>query len=49
MARSMYSQIQRNLYLTQRLMGDGKALSRGTLPKRLVRRRLTRSLFRLLR
>lgn len=47
--RSTYSQVQRNLYLTQRTTGDGRALTCGTLPKRLVRRSLTRSLFRLLK
>jgi hypothetical protein len=41
--------LQRTLYLTQRAMGDYQAVQRGTIVKRLVRRSLMRSLFRLLR
>jgi len=47
--RSTYTQVQRSMYKTQRTMGDGRALMRGTLPKRLIRRSVTRSLFRLFR
>jgi len=49
MSKSLYSQTRRTLYKTQRAMGDGQAAKRGTLPKRLVRRSVTRSLFRLFR
>jgi len=38
--------IRRLLYLTSRSMGDYQALKRGTLPKRLARRTVTRSLLR---
>jgi hypothetical protein len=41
--------LQRTLYLTQRAMGDYQAAQRGKLAKRLVRRSVVRSLFRLLR
>lgn len=37
---------QRDLYLTQRTMGDVSAARRDKLVKRLVRRSLTRSIFR---
>lgn len=47
--RSTYGQVQRSMYKTQRTMGDGRALVRGTLPKRLIRRSVTRSVFRLFR
>jgi len=47
--RSTFSQVQRSLYKTQRTMGDMQALGRGTLPKRLIRRSVTRSMFRLFR
>lgn len=49
--RSAWSQARRGMYLTQRTMGDLSATGRGPsrLGKRLVRRSLTRSLFRLLR
>jgi hypothetical protein len=45
------ARVRRSLYLAQRAIGDGQAAARGPLPlaKRLLRRRLTRSLFRLLR
>jgi hypothetical protein len=51
MARSAWNQARRNLYLTQRTMGDLSAASRGPVPlaKRLARRDLTRMLFRVLR
>jgi hypothetical protein len=51
MARSEFEQVRRTLYKTQRLMGDAEAAQRGpaTLGKRLVRRDLTRTLFRILR
>ena len=49
--RSTFSQVQRDLYLTQRGMGTVRAMRRGPAPlaKRLVRRRLTRSFFGALR
>jgi hypothetical protein len=47
--RSGLSQIRRNMYLAQRAIGDAQAMQRGTIVKRLVRRSLMRSLFRLLR
>lgn len=34
--------VRRNLYLTQRTMGDIQAARRGTLPRRVVRRLVTR-------
>ena len=51
MARSAWNQVRRDLYLTQRTMGDLSAAQRGpaVLGKRLVRRSLTRELFRVLR
>ena len=51
MARSAWNQVRRDLYLTQRTMGDVGAAQRGpqVLAKRLVRRDLTRALFRVLR
>lgn len=39
-------QVRRDLYFTQRGLGDLQAAKRGRLAKRLVRRSLTRSLFR---
>ena len=49
--RSGWSRARRDLYFTQRAMGDVSAASRGPGPlaKRLVRRSLTRSLFRMFR
>ncbi len=49
--RSIWNQIRRDLYLTQRAMGDITAAQRGpqVLTKRLVRRSLRRNLFRLFR
>lgn len=49
--RSGWNRVRRGLYLTQRDMGDLSAAARGPglLAKRLVRRRVTRSLFRLFR
>lgn len=51
MARSTLSQLRRILYLRQRDIGDMQAAERGpgALTKRVVRRRVTRSLFRLLK
>lgn len=51
MARSTLSQLRRALYLAQRDIGDVQAAERGPQPlaKRLVRRKVTRSLFRLLK
>jgi hypothetical protein len=51
MARSFLSQVRRNLYLTQRALGDAQAASRGPGPyaKRIVRRRVTRAAFWLFR
>lgn len=49
--RSFLSQVQRDSYLISRTTGDVRAAERGPAPlaKRLVRRRLTRGAFRLLR
>ncbi|MGH3627890.1 MAG: hypothetical protein ACRDRL_10685 [Sciscionella sp.] len=47
--RSFLKQLQRDSHLVSRTAGDLSAAQRGTLAKRLVRRRLTRSLFRLFR
>ena len=49
--RSAWNQARRDMYLTQRTMGDISAAERGPgrLAKRLVRRRVTRSIFRLFR
>jgi hypothetical protein len=51
MARSTLSQLRRILYLSQREIGDVQAAERGpnVIAKRLVRRKLTRSFFRLLK
>jgi len=49
MARSLLKQIQRDAYFVSRTAGDASALQRGTLAKRLIRRRLTRGFFQLLR
>lgn len=38
--------LQRELYLTQRAIGDYEAAKRGRLGKRLARRYVTRSIFR---
>jgi hypothetical protein len=48
---SAWNQIRRDLYLTQRAMGDVSAASRGplVLGKRLARRKATRSAYRLFR
>ena len=46
---SMLTMMRRYLYLTQRTMGDAQAAQRGTLGKRIVRRRVTRGIFRYLR
>jgi hypothetical protein len=51
MTARRWNQARRGMYKTQRTMGDLSAAARGPLPlaKRLVRRRVTRSLFRLFR
>jgi hypothetical protein len=49
MARSMLSQLQRNLYLASRTAGDLQAVKRGRLGPRLVRRAERRTIWRLLR
>jgi hypothetical protein len=51
MARSAWNQARRDLYLTQRTMGDVSAAQRGpgALGRRLARRDLTRAFFRVLR
>lgn len=41
-------QLRRDLYISQRTIGDLQALSRGRLPQRLIRRRVTRSLMKAL-
>lgn len=48
---SRWNQVRRNLYLTQRTMGDLSATRRGprTLSRRLARRRFDRVVWRLLR
>jgi len=45
------NQLRRALYKTQRTIGDGQAAKRGpnVYAKRIVRRRVTRAAFRLLR
>ena len=50
-ARSTLSQLRRALYLAQRDIGDVQAAEKGpdVLAKRIVRRKVTRSLFRLLK
>jgi hypothetical protein len=47
--RSAWSAIQRDLYFTQRTMGDFSAAKHGTLGKRLVRRSLIRDFWRVFR
>jgi hypothetical protein len=49
--RSAWNQTRRSAYLLSRDMGDVSAARRGPAPlaKRLVRRSITRSLFRMLR
>lgn len=47
--RSAWEQTRRDLYLTQRTMGDISAARRGRLGKRVARRYVVRSLFRLFR
>ena len=49
--RSTFSRIERDVYLTDRTALDVRAAARGPRPlaKRLVRRSVTRSLFRLFR
>jgi len=51
MPRSALKQIQRDAYLISRAAGDVSAAQRGpgVLAKRLVRRDLTRTFFRILR
>lgn len=51
MARSTLTQLRRTLYLAQRDIGDAQAAGRGPKPlaKRIARRKVTRSLFRLLK
>jgi hypothetical protein len=50
-SRSALKQVQRDAYLISRTAGDLSAAQRGpaTLGKRLVRRDLTRTFFRILR
>lgn len=47
--RSTIEQTRRNLYLTQRFLGDVEAAQRGTLVKRVVRRKTRRAIFRAFR
>ncbi len=47
--RDPLRQVQRASYLTSRGLGDFRAAKRGTLPKRVARRSLTRALFRAFR
>jgi hypothetical protein len=44
--RSLWNQTRRDLYFTQRTMGDISAAGRGRLPRRLARRAVTRRLLR---
>ena len=44
--RSGTEELRRDLYLSQRTIGDYQALRRGRLGKRLVRRAVTRRLMR---
>ncbi len=46
--RSFLSSVQRDSYQLSRATGDVRAAQRGQLVKRLVRRRVTRGLFRAL-
>lgn len=46
---SIVTMMRRYLYFTQRTLGDAQAAQRGTLAKRVVRRKITRSVFRYLR
>lgn len=47
--RDPVEELRRDSYLLSRTLGDVQAAKRGTLAKRLVRRSLTRALFRGLR
>lgn len=47
--RSPLRQIQRDSYLLSRTAGDVRAVKRGRLAKRLLRRSLTRAVFRAFR
>lgn len=49
--RSPLTQLQRDSYLMSRAAGDARAAERGPVPlaKRLVRRQVTRAIFRALR
>ncbi|GAC1331164.1 MAG: hypothetical protein NVSMB13_19400 [Mycobacteriales bacterium] len=49
MARSFLAQLQRSLYLSQRGIGDARAVQLGTYAKRVLRRSLVRSIFQALR
>ena len=49
MSKNLLNQVRRDIYKSQRGIGDYQALKRGTLPKRLVRRSITRSVFRMFR
>ena len=48
---STWERVRRDMYKTQRAMGDVSAAARGPVPlaRRLARRRVTRSVFRLFR
>jgi hypothetical protein len=46
---SFLRDVQRASYLLSRTAGDTRAAQRGTLGKRLVRRTVTRNVFRLFR
>ena len=46
--RSELEELRRDLYVSQRAIGDWQALRRGRLPQRLIRRSVTRSLMRAL-
>ena len=46
--RSGIEELRRDLYVSQRALGDYQVLRRGRLPQRLIRRKVTRSLMRAL-
>ena len=49
MARSLLSQISRDSYLISRAAGTMRAIQRGRLPQRLVKRQYHRAVINLLR
>ncbi len=49
MSRSWLARVQRDAYLMSRTAGDVNAAKRGTLGRRLIKRRYHRSVIRVLR